>query len=86
MSHDNTGEQQPKNQGAKVPKRYNEPTRTIAFKVTESEYERIKKAIEFRNNSGYTSSTAFRDLFMPLLLACMKDPDSEDVFDLNQTG
>jgi len=86
MSHDNSEQPEQKNQGAKRPKRYYEPTRTVAFKVTESEYELIKKAIEFRNNSGYTSSSAFRDLFMPLLLACMKDPDSEDVFDLNQTG
>jgi len=86
MSHDNSEQTGQKNEGAKRPKRYHEPTRTVAFKVTESEYELIKKAIEFRNNSGYTSSSAFRDLFMPLLLACMKDPDSEDIFDLNQTG
>lgn len=67
-------------------KRYYEPTQTVAFKVTQTELQEIKAALSYRRDSGYLNNPSYRDLFVPLFFACLRDPDSEDVFDLNQTG
>jgi hypothetical protein len=66
------------------PKKYQEKTYTVSFKVTESEMEEIKEAMQYRANKGYIAKPTYRDLFVPCFKALLTDPYSDDTFDINQ--